>query len=416
MKMHEILHSEYESRNNEIGNASPSTSWSSASTSESLSIRQASQNEKKSKEDLQCKICPYKGDDRKSIRIHNENHTYREGAIKCRYCLFYCYKKNNLLDHERLHVEFTAYNVGYTKKEHTKDLEGNKRKKINETLKVYGCSMCPYKSPNSEKLKIHTQRHDSKNFPENSFKCRICSYRTMSLTALEQHQYLHFKLQPVVMIKQESYSLNFSPIYLSTLKQYKSNQSNSPSASMHVSEQSNLISSSLYNTTEIIVNSIQSSTNLREKAILDSKNIVNGDESNSNSINNRQQSNERLSNCPHCPYRPMSADSLQRHIKRHIFEENYKRCKYRPYYSLNLKDIKRHEHKHELYMNRQLKAQICQNECDSVNPKLKRSKCELNSRTNQNVVETFNIEKNENIQIIKEFLNELIENIENESQ
>ena len=61
--------------------------------------KMSSENESKSKEDLQCKICPYKGYDRKSILIHNEKHTYRAGAFKCRYCLFYSYKKNNLLDH-----------------------------------------------------------------------------------------------------------------------------------------------------------------------------------------------------------------------------------------------------------------------------------------------------------------------------
>jgi len=401
--MHEILHSEYEPRNNEIGNASPPTSLS--STSESLSNRQSIQNENKSKEDFQCKICPYKGYDRKSIRVHNEKHTYRDGAFKCRYCLFYSYTKNSLLDHERLHAEFTSENVnhngGYIKKEHAIDLEENKGEKTNEKSKLYGCSMCPFKSPDSEKLEIHTRRHDSKNFPQNSLKCGICSYRSMSSTALKKHQYIHFKLQPSVMVKQESYPLNGSPIYLSTLKEY-SNQSNS---GVHVSEQSNVISSPLCNNTQIIDNSIQTSTNINEKTNLDSTDIVNGNESSSNSTKNRQQSNGRLSSsCPHCPYRPTSANCLQRHMKRHIVKENCKRCKYCPYYSSNLKNMKRHEHKHEIYLNRQ------------ENPKLKRSKCEMNSRINDDVVETFNIEKNESIQIIKECLNELIESIVNESK
>jgi hypothetical protein len=456
---HEKLHAEYEPRSNKIGNASPRSSTSSLSgssiklirsykiysckvcpykTPESRSFRfhmirhnafpgaikcnycdfyvtkryvhlldkHVKLHDPKmteSKVDLQCKVCPYKGYDRKSIRIHNEKHTYREGAFKCRYCMFYCYKKHNLLDHERLHVQVADENVGDLKNElsaqnNNEDEEEDDEIELvesenSEALKLYGCNMCPYKSASSGKVKIHTQRHDAKNFPENSLKCKVCSYRSMSSKVLSKHQKLHFSSTPVVVIKQESYPLNVSPIYTSSLKQF-SKMNDSRSTSPFVSKETSVVGSPLYEITQFLDNSIQSSSNLHEKSNLESSDIV-MDESNSTSTSNQQQSNETLLfKCPHCPYKPSSADFLQRHLQRHIFKENCKRCKYCPYFSSNLKNMRRHEFKHELNVNRQLCA---------------RSNQEPSS---QNVVG----EQIENIQIIKECLNELIESVENDSK
>jgi hypothetical protein len=336
--------------------------------------------EAKEKEEIKCELCPYKTNDKKSLRLHAVRHVYSEGVAKCRYCPFYNMKAFNLLKHEKLHPEFTPktnYENNFNDESERSREDKNKNVEIEEE-KSYGCTMCPYVSNDSEKVKIHTQRHDPTKFPDKALKCKICSYRSMSPTVLRKHQKLHFNVKPVVVIKQEAFIANESSPFKST-NSYLFHQLSDSDKNIHP---------------ENVKTANESECKI---------------EHDSNSSKGRAQSPDTLK-CSLCHYKPSNAEFLERHMQRHIFKENTNKCKFCPYYTSNLKNMKRHEDKHVTLKRDSNKPRVILSESDSENPKQKR--CKLNLINGNEVDAALDSENSENVEIIKDCLNDIIDGVE----
>ena len=386
----------------------------------------------------QCEICPYKAKDRKSLISHIQKHNYREGAEKCRYCSFYNLKKFNLLNHEKLHPEFTPRNDLENNFENqnqdspdqieNNEIEiGDEEQKTNENEKLYGCNMCPYVSESSEKVKIHTQRHDPTKFSDKALKCKICSYRSMSPNVLRKHQKLHFNVKPVVVIKQESFLLNESSVlvlskqpiiqakntYSCKICSYVSHQLDD--FNLHLKQHENSFNSEkAVKCRYCNFYARESQIDLHEKNHPEymSKETANDNQNETNSNKNQGESNDSLK-CPHCHYKASGHEYLERHLQRHVYRENTIKCKHCNYFSSNVKNMKRHEDKHESLNHNSSgsnKASNSQSETESESRKQKRPKLSSNKDFEIDVV--FDIENGENVEIIKECLNEIIESVE----
>ncbi|KAL6731692.1 hypothetical protein Aduo_002530 [Ancylostoma duodenale] len=135
-----------------------------------------------------CPLCPYTSKFSCDMRSHMEMHTMN-ARFKCTQCTYSTKRAVSLRSHIALHTEDNAVRAKMGKSINVtvqKALIGTKKGR--GLAGFYSCAHCPFVTRICAELWRHARRHLGTS---KGFNCSMCSFSSISLEVMEEHQLLH---------------------------------------------------------------------------------------------------------------------------------------------------------------------------------------------------------------------------------